>query len=289
MQVTANSAPHGNRPGRNGAPNLRASAYLATPFPIPRSADIPPANGGGADRNAVPGYAIPHLRIAKRLVHELPYRTSSMRGLGAFANVYAIETLIDEIADNIGEDPIAFRLRHLDDPRTQAVIEGVAAQAQAILAEKMPEGAGWGLGYARYKNNAAYCAIIVWIEVDEAVRVTHVHACLDTGEVINPDGAINQTEGGILQSISWTLKEAVRFDGPDVATQSWADYPILTFSEVPELQVSLIARAEEPPLGCAEAARGPMAAALGNALRRTIGVPVRDLPLTRDAILRALA
>lgn len=222
-------------------------------------------------------------------MHDLPYRTSSMRGLGAFANVYAIETLIDEIALDIREDPIAFRLRHLDDLRARAVIEGVAANTQAILSEKMPEGAGWGLGYARYKNTAAYCAIIARIEVDEAVRVTNVHACLDTGEVINPDGAINQTEGGILQSISWTLKEAVSFDGPNVATQSWADCPMLTFSEVPEVQVRLIAQPEEPALGCAEAAQGPMAAALGNALRRVIGVPVRDMPLTRDAILRALA
>jgi CO/xanthine dehydrogenase Mo-binding subunit len=289
MEVAVNSAPHGNRPGRNGAPNLRASAYLETPFPPPRSADIPLSNGGGADRNSVPLYAIPNLHVTKRLVHDLPYRTSSLRGLGGYANIYAIETLMDEIAHEIGEDPIAFRLRHLDDSRARAVIERVAVAARGILDEKMPDGASWGIGFGQYKNTAAYCAIIARIELGEELRVSHVHACLDTGEAINPDGVINQTEGGILQSMSWTLKEALKFEGTAVATQNWDDYPILKFSEVPELDVQLIDRPDTPPLGCAEAAQGPMAAALGNALRNVIGTHVRDLPLTRDAIIRAMS
>jgi CO/xanthine dehydrogenase Mo-binding subunit len=288
MDVLANSAPHGNRPGRNGAPNLRASAYLEKPFPVPRSADVPAATGGGADRNSVPYYTIPNKRSAKRLVHDLPYRTSSMRALGGFANVYAIETLMDEIAHNLGEDPAAFRLRHLDDPRAAAVIETAMATANDIVDSNRGEGSGWGLGFARYKNTASYCAIVARIEVDEAIRVTHVRACLDCGEVINPDGAINQTEGGILQAISWTLKEAVAFDGPAVATEGWSDYPILTFSEVPDVQVSLIPRPDMPPLGCAEAAQGPTAAAIGNALRMAIGVHVKAMPLNRDAVMAAL-
>lgn len=288
MDVVVNSAPHGNRPGRNGAPNLRAAAFLATPFPPARSSDIPLARGGGAERNAVPAYAIANVSVAKRIVHALPYRTSSLRGLGAHANVYALETLMDEIAHGIGEDPVAFRLRHLDDPRARAVIEGVAESAREHMATGTPEGAGWGLGFARYKNTAAYCAIMARIEVDEAVRVTDVHACLDTGEIINPDGVVNQTEGGIIQSISWTLKEALSFEGPGVATEYWSDYPILTFSEVPDITVRLIDRPDEPPLGCAEAAQGPMAAALGNALRSAVGVHVKELPLSRDAIIRAL-
>lgn len=289
MTVTVNSAPHGNRPGRNGAPNLRAAAYLEKPFPPSRSSDIPLARGGGAERNAVPAYAIPNMTIAKRIVHELPYRTSSLRGLGAFANIYAIETLMDEIAHEIGEDPIAFRLAHLDDPRARAVIKGVVESARDLIANGSPEGTGWGLAYARYKNTAAYCAILARIEVDEAIHVTDVHACIDTGEIINPDGVINQTEGGIIQSISWTLKEALRLEGPNVATEYWSDYPILTFSEIPKVTVKLIERPDAPPLGCAEAAQGPMAAALGNALRNAIGVHVKDLPLTRDAIIRALS
>jgi CO/xanthine dehydrogenase Mo-binding subunit len=288
MEVLANSAPHGNRPGRNGAPNLRASAYLEKPFPVPRSADIPAANGGGADRNSVPYYTIPNRRSAKRLVHDLPYRTSSMRALGGFANVYAIETLMDEIAHDLGEDPVAFRLRHLDDPRAVAVVEQAAAASKAFIDAKPVDGAGWGIGFARYKNTASYCAVVARIEVDEAIRVTHVRATVDCGEVINPDGVINQTEGGILQAISWTLKEAIIFDGPGVAIEGWSDYPILTFSDVPDVEVSLIPRPDQPPLGCAEAAQGPVAAAIGNALRMAIGVHVKAMPLNRDAIMAAL-
>ena len=130
MRVAAMSAPHGNRPGRNGAPNLRAAAYLAQPFPVPRSADIPPAMGGGADRNAVPPYKVPNLAVTKKVVQDLPWRTSSLRGLGAFLNVYAIETLIDDIAAGLGADPVDYRLRHLDhDPRGAEVIRRAAAAA----------------------------------------------------------------------------------------------------------------------------------------------------------------
>ena len=289
MEVVANSAPHGNRPGRGGSPNLRAAAYLSIPFPPPRSADVPLSSGGGADRNAVPLYAIPNLSIAKRVVHELPYRTSSLRSLGSFVNVLAIETLMDDMAQACGEDPARFRLRHLDDARARAVVEAAVEGAGDPFDASMPDGAGWGLGFARYKNTAAYCAVMARIEVDEDVAVTEVHAAVDTGEIINPDGVTNQIEGGILQSISWTLKEAIRFSGRTVATQSWDDYPILRFSDVPAVTVRLIERRDAPPLGCAEAAQGPTAAALANAVRRAVGVRVHDLPLTRDAIIAALA
>ncbi|WP_018698483.1 xanthine dehydrogenase family protein molybdopterin-binding subunit [Amorphus coralli] len=289
MDVVANSAPHGNRPGRNGSPNLRAAAYLEHPKPPARSRDVPLANGGGTDRNAVPGYAIPNLRIAKRVVHAVPYRTSSMRALGGHLNVYALETLMDDIAAEIGEDPVAFRLAHLDDARARAVVEAAVAETGGAFGSEAGEGAGWGLGYARYKNTAAYCAIATRVEVEEDVRVTDVFAAIDPGEAINPDGIINQTEGGIIQAASWTLKEALRFDGLAVATETWLDYPILTFSEVPRITVRVIPRPEEPPLGCAEAAQGPMAAALGNAVFQALGARVRDLPLTRDAIVTALS
>lgn len=289
MDVTVNSAPHGNRPGRNGSPNLRAAACLERPMPPARSADVPLARGGGADRNAVPGYTVPSLEIAKRIVHALPYRTSSLRALGGHLNVYAIETLMDDIAVALDEDPIRFRLAHLDDPRARAVIEAAVAATGGGFASEAGDGAGWGLGYARYKNTAAYCAVAARVEVDEAVRVTDVFAAIDPGEAINPDGIVNQTEGGILQATSWSLKEAVRFDGPAVATETWLDYPILTFSEVPRVTVAVIARPAEPPLGCAEAAQGPTSAALGNAVFHALGVRVRALPLSRDAIVAALS
>ena len=289
MEVTANSPPHGNRPGRSGSPNLRAAAYLERPFPPARSADVPLSSGGGADRNAVPIYAIPNLKISKRIVHDLPYRTSSLRALGGFVNVLAIETLMDEMAEATDADPVEFRLRHLTDDRARTVIAAAIESAGDPFKREPEESAGWGLGFARYKNSAAYCAVVARIAIDEAVSVTQVHVAVDSGEIINPDGAINQIEGGILQAISWTLKEAVRFDGRTVATQTWDDYPILRFSEVPEVSVRLIDKPDAPPLGCAEAAQGPTAAALANAVRRAIGVPVRDLPLSRDAIIAALS
>jgi CO/xanthine dehydrogenase Mo-binding subunit len=289
MDVTVNSAPHANRPGSNGTPNLRAAAYLARPVPPARSTDLPLARGGGADRNAVPGYAIPDVRVRKRLVHDLPYRTSSLRSLGAFTNVLAIETLIDDIALELGETPFAFRLRHLDDPRAGAVLDRLEVETAAVRAAPLPEGAGWGLGYARYKGIGGYCAVLAHVALEDDVRVTDVVCVADIGETVSPDGARNQIEGGIVQSISWTLKEQVRFDGAAVAADSWLDYPILRFSEVPRVRVVLIERPDEAPLGAGEISQGPAAAAVANAVRAAVGVRVTALPITRDAIIRALS
>ena len=288
MLISVNSAPHGNRPSVNGNVNLRAAAYLEKPLPYVPSNGLPLARGGDADRNAVPLYAIPNVKVEKRIVHSLPYRSSSLRALGAYANIYAIETLMDEIADGLGEDSIVFRLRHLDDPRAKAVIETVADRVRALNGFKAGEDTGWGLGFARYKNTSGYCAVMVRVEVGKEVRVTHVQAVADIGEVISHDGALNQIEGGIIQSLSWTLKEAARLEGTRAAAENWLDYPILRFSEVPELEVHLIDRPDEAPLGAGEVAQGPAAAAVGNAVRAVLGVTIRDLPLTREAVMRAL-
>lgn len=288
MRIAVNSAPHANRPSVNGTPNLRAAAYLEHPMPPAPSTDIPLARGGGADRNAVPLYAIPNLEVSKRIVHSLPYRSSSLRGLGAYTNVYAIETLMDEIALELGMDPVVFRLAYLEDERAKAVIEAVDDFAGAWRSEASGQGIGWGLGFARYKNTAGYCAVMARVEVDQEIRVTDVYAAADIGEVISRDGALNQIEGGIIQSMSWTLKETARLEGGQVAAESWLDYPILKFSDVPNLSVRLLAQPDEPPLGCGEISQGPTAAALGNAVRSALGVTVRDLPLTRDRVMQAL-
>ncbi len=288
MEVTVNSAPHANRPGRNDAPNLAAAPYLADPKPHARSTDIPLSRGGAADRNAAPYYTIPNVEVTKRLVHALPYRTSSLRALGAYANTFAIETLMDDIAVGLGEDPVAFRLKHLDDARARAVIEHVVAMAAPMRTKPEPEGAGWGIGFSRYKNFSGYCAVLARVSVDEDLRVTDVFAAADIGEVVSPDGARNQVEGGIIQSISWATKEAVPFDGAGVAAESWLDYPVLRFSEVPRLKVEMIERMDQPPLGAGEISQGPTVAALGNAVRDALGVRVRSLPLNRDSIFAAL-
>ena len=147
---------------------------------------------------------------------------------------------------------------------------------------------GRGIGFARYKNVSAYCAIAATIEVTERIHVRRVVAAVDCGLVVNPDGVRNQIEGGIIQSISWTLKEAVTWDRTRVTSRSWDTYPILGFDEVPEIQVVLIDRSSLPPLGVGECAAGPVAAALANALYDALGVRARDLPLTPDRIARAM-
>lgn len=285
--ILVTSPPHANRPGMAGAANLVAATRLAKPVPLARSNDLPLPQGG-ADRNAVPAYRIPGVRVAKKLVHDLPYRTSSLRGLGAHLNIFAIEMLMEKCAAMTGEDPAGYRLRHLDDPRAQAVIEAAMSEGKALGDGLEPGAEGFGLGFGRYKNAGAYAAVLARVKVDDGVAVSRVHAVVDTGEVVNRDGALNQIEGGILQAISWTLKEEVKLAGPLVATETWLDYPILKFSEVPDVSVSLIDRPEAPPLGCAEAMQGPVAAAIGSAVFNALGIQVCALPLTRDRLLAAV-
>ncbi len=287
MDVIVNSAPHANRPSVNGSPNLRAAGYLSDPTPPAPSTDLPLVRGGGADRNAVPCYAIPDVRVVKRIVRSLPYRTSSLRSLGAFTNIFAIETLIDDIAAAQDADPIEFRLRHLEDPRSRAVIERLAELTAMERLQPLPEGCGWGLGFARYKNTSGYCAVMACVNCADEVHVTDIRCVADIGEVISPDGARNQIEGGIVQSVSWTTMEAAEFEGTTVLASGWIDYPILRFTEVPRVTVELIERPEAAPLGCGEIAQAPTAAAIGNAVRSALGVRVRNLPITRSAIIEA--
>jgi CO/xanthine dehydrogenase Mo-binding subunit len=153
---------------------------------------------------------------------------------------------------------------------------------------KSGEGTGLGIGFARYKNQGAYCAVAARVEADADIRVSHLWSVVDGGEIVNPDGAINQIEGGMVQSASWTLKEEVRFDGEAVTTRDWESYPILRFSEVPETAVEILPRPDDPSLGVAEASQGPTAAAIGNAVFHALGIRVRRLPLTREAVASAI-
>ena len=139
-------------------------------------------------------------------------RTSSLRGLGATLNVFAIESFIDELAERAGQDPVAYRLSVLSDARARAVVEHVARIGGWQAGLPSGTGRGRGIGFARYKNMAAYAAVVADVEVDESVRLMRVWCAADAGLVINPDGAINQLEGGIIQAASWALKEGVRLD-----------------------------------------------------------------------------
>jgi len=286
MTVRPTSTPHINRPGWGGQPNLRSAGLISDPHPEPSAGDLPVAVGGGADRNAVPLYSIPHRKVEKRLVGTLPHRTSSQRALGAIGNILAIESLMDDIAVRTGVDPVALRLDHLEDARARAVID--TAVGMADPRGTGGDGVGWGLGFGRYKNTAGYCAVVAAVDVDEDVRVARIWSAVDAGEVISHDGVANQIEGGILQAMSWTLKESLPVSEGRVIAETWQDYPILKFSEVPPVALHILDHPEEPPLGVGEAAAGPTAAALSNAVRHALGFRIPDLPLDRDMIARTL-
>jgi CO/xanthine dehydrogenase Mo-binding subunit len=278
---------HSLRPGRATTPTLLAASHLTRPFARSIAINVPTTAGGGADRNGVPYYELPALRVLSHRVLSMPIRTSALRSLGAFANVFAIEQMMDELSLERGEDPVAYRLRHLGDPRARAVIEATAARA-GWAARHRQEGVGHGIAFARYKGTGAYCAVVAEIEAGRDVRVRRLTIAADVGEVINPDGVMNQIEGGAVQATSWTLKEAVTFDRQRITSNSWETYPILRFSEVPAVDIELIAHSDETPLGAGEAAQGPTGAAIANALADAIGVRVRDLPLTRERVVAAM-
>jgi len=277
---------HSSRPSGGGV-NLIAAWDLEKPHKAspPRN---PPLPGGGSHRNGIPIYEFPNERVTNRLVNRIPVRVSALRALGATANVFAIESFMDELAAAAGADPVEFRLRHLKDPRARAVIEKVAEKAGWRSSEKGDGARGRGVGFARYKNGAVYVAEIAEVEIGNVVSVKRVWAAIDAGLVINPDGIINQTEGGIIQTVSWALKEAVQYDRSRILTQNWQDYPILTFEEVPLVEVTVINRPELPSLGAGEGAQGPTASAIANAIYNAMGVRLRDMPFTRERVMAAL-
>ena len=277
---------HTTRPGYAGVPGLLAGAYLEHPLPAPAAADPPPAAGGGSTRNAVPIYAVGPRRITGHRLLETPIRSSALRALGAFMNVFSIECFVDELAASVGEDPLAFRLRHLEDPRGRDVLE--AAANASGWGSDLPAGVARGIGLARYKERGAYCAVVAEVEAEEAVVVRRLTIAVDVGRVVNPDGVRNQIEGGATQATSWTLKERVRFDRRRITSVDWESYPILRFSEAPEIDVHLLDRPDLPSVGAGEAAQGPTAAAIGNAVAAAVGVRVRDLPITTEAVVAAI-
>ena len=280
---------HSTRPG--GAGNLMPAWYLATPFSQPTPKPIPMPEGGG-DRNSIPIYAVPTLRAVHHFIPDMPIRVSALRSLGAYVNVFAIESFVDELARAAGgADPVAFRLRHLTDRRARDVVSSAATRFgwEGFTA---PRGHGRGFGFARYKNLAAYCAVAVEVAVEHETgraRVVRAAAAVDSGQAVNPDGLRNQIEGGIVQSTSWTLFEAVTFDSTRITSVDWSRYPIARFADIPDrIDVEVIDRPGEPFLGTGEAAQGPTAAAIANAIAHATGVRVRDLPLTHERIKAAI-
>jgi CO/xanthine dehydrogenase Mo-binding subunit len=281
---------HSMRPGGAGA--LIAAQSLDTPFAPPAPQPIPQPAGGG-DRNAIPLYKFPSARVVHHFLPAMPLRVSALRALGAYMNVFSIESFMDELAQEAGSDPVEFRLKHLADARARAVVAAAAERFDWSRAQRLAPERGRGFGFARYKNLACYCAVAMEVEVARdtgRARVIRVVAAVDSGQVANPDGLSNQIEGGIIQSISWTLYERVTFDETRITSIDWSTYPILRFNAVPDsIDVHIIDQPGQPFLGSGEAAHGPAAAALGNAIANATGRRLRDLPLTRERIKAALA
>jgi len=284
------SQSHNMRPGDPDGINLLGSWYLADakrPGPARHAAQ---PNGAG-DRNAITLYDFPRQRTTHHLIMDNPVRTSALRTLGAYANVFAIESFMDELAAAAGIDPVAFRLAHIKDERERAVIEAVAKAAAWKPGEKGDGRRGRGIGYARYKTVATYTAVIAEVEVNRTtgvVKVPRIWAAADAGQIINPDGLTNQIEGGVIQSMSWTLHEHVQFDRSGILSEDWSNYPILTMPDVPRVETVLINRPNERSLGAGEAAQGPAAAAIANAFAAATGMRIRELPLMPERVKLAL-
>ena len=283
------STPHSSRPSASSG--LLAGRHLDPPFESPRAA--PPRMAEfGAHRNAIPIYDLPRRRVLSWFVDAMPIRTSSLRGLGAHLNVFAIEAFMDELANACGSSRLDFRLRHLSDPRGRAVLEHAAASAGWNGEQSAVFGEGTGLGFARYKNHSGYAAVVVHAIIDQetaAISIRDVLVVADAGEIVDPRGLENQLEGGVVQALSWTLQERVTFDARGVTSLDWETYPIIRFPDVPVVRTILLDRPGEPFLGGGEIVQGPTTAAVANAVRDAVGIPARDLPFTperlRDAAL----
>lgn len=282
------STPHSTRPGGQ-ARRVLSARYIDPPLEMDEPKDGGPPNYSAA-RNGIPLYSFDNTRVSTHFVPEMPIRVSATRGLGAYANAFAIESFIDEIAAEANADPLEFRLRYLKDPRAVDVLNKTA-EIFGWNDWKPRKNVGRGIAFAQYKNLQAYCAVAVEVQVtprNGKVRVLRVASAADCGHLVAPDNVANQIEGGIIQSLSWTMKEEVKFDDTSVLSTDWASYPILTFSEVPPIEVELINRPGFNYLGTAEASQEQVAPAVAAAIYDATGARMRRLPFTPDRVKNAI-
>lgn len=286
------STSHSTRPsGKGPDTELSPAWFLAKPH---KQAKAEIGNGRHADyyRNADPLYAFPSRRVVSHFVQDMPLRVSATRALGAYANVYAIESFMDELAHAAGADPVEFRLRHLRDERAREVVLAAAQKAGWRSGPAVRDvGHGRGIAFAQYRNAKCYVAVVVDLDVNRTTGAIHLRKAViagDAGQVINPDGLANQLEGGFVQAASWTLKEQVRFDGARITSTDWRSYPTLTFDEVPEIETLVLNRPGMKSLGAGEAAQGPTPAAIANAIYNAVGIRLRETPFVAARVKSAL-
>ncbi len=287
------SQTHVGRPRpQEGVSNLLASWSIegGLPRPEPRPAMF---RHVGIHRNADPYYDFDNKRIVKHLVRDMRVRTSSTRSLGAYGNVFAIESFVDELAHSAELDPFEFRLAHLNDERAVAVLTkayetlqsyDVSIEKSDLMESELP---GRGIAFARYKNQQAYAAVGVVLSVNQdtfEIRLHHATIAADAGLIIDPDCLANQLEGGFIQAASWTLKEEVTFDEFARTSIDWETYTILKFTEVPTVDIELLDHPELPSLGAGEATQGPTPAAIANAIYDATGLRIRQIPFTPERL-----
>jgi nicotinate dehydrogenase subunit B len=273
-------------PGRSGSPaeKLLSTHFMEDPLAWPI---MPPTMGAhvGVHRNLEPLYNFPDPRLVKNLVRGLPLRVSALRTLGAFANVAAIESFMDELSEAGDLSPIEFRLNHLNNKKAKDVIKTLDDKMNADGAGAS-KGLGAGMAFAQYKNAATYCAVGMEVEINDAAEVILHRAWIvaDAGEVVDPEGLTAQLEGGLIQAASWTLHEQVSYDGGGITSRNWESYPILRFNNIPKVETILMDRPGEPFLGAGEASGGPTGGAIINAIYNAIGIRLRRMPFDPDAI-----
>jgi nicotinate dehydrogenase subunit B len=249
-------------------------------------------------QNGDPPYAADNVRVLVHWLKDAPLRPAPIRSPGKPANCLAVESFVDELAAAAGLDPVEFRLRGLSDARAIEVIRRTAAlmkwqsRPSPVNNKDAAVMRGRGIAYVHYKHNEAYIAMGMQVEVERAsgrIRVAHVACAHDCGQIINPDGVRAQVEGSILQTLSRVLMEEVQFDRSRVTSVNWSTYPILRFSDVPVLDIELIDRPTQPPLGAGEAACTPVGAALANAVFDATGARLRTVPFTPQRMKAAFS
>jgi nicotinate dehydrogenase subunit B len=232
----------------------------------------------GGERNGWVDYEIPAQKVTMRWLRRPAIPGSSLRALGATANTFANESMMDELAALAGVDPVEFRRRHLTDPRALAVIDAVAEASG--WGSPLAEGRGRGIAYARYENTGAYLAAVAEVSVQgRAARVERFWIAHDCGLIVNPDGLRNQVEGNVIQSLSRALIEEVSWDAGGLLCTSWEAYPILRFPDIPPIEVILIDRPDQPSVGAGEPGTITTAPAIANAIAAATGIRLRQVPL----------
>ena len=241
----------------------------------------------GIHRNLDPLYDFGETRLVKNLVHDLPLRTSALRTLGAFSNVVALECFINEIAKTKNIDPFEIRINHLSDERAIGVIKNLRDQ---MTKEIQKEGLHRGIGFSRYKNSAAFCAVGVELKVNDDLEIKLINAWIsvDAGEVAYEDGIKAQVEGGFIQAASWSLYEEVKFDTKEIISIDWDTYKIIGFDNIPNIKTDVLDKEGLPYLGVGEVVAGPTGAAISNAISDALGQTIKTMPFTKEIITREL-